>query len=65
MNPWLLLTLLTAVAVASNACLHWHDRRQRARRAAARQPPDGPGSGILLADDDRRPARDRRQPSRN
>lgn len=49
MNPWLLLTLLTTVAVASNAFLHWHDRRQRARRAAARQPPDGPGSGILVS----------------
>jgi hypothetical protein len=64
-NPWLLLALLTAVAVVANACLHWHDRRQRARRAAARQPPDGPGSGILLVGDDRRPARDRRQPSRS
>ena len=47
MNPWLLLALLAAVAVVANACLGWHDRRQRARRAAARQPPDGPGSGIL------------------
>jgi hypothetical protein len=65
MNPWLLLALLAAVAVVANACLGWHDRRQRARRAAARQPPDGPGSGILLVGGGRRPARDRRQPSRS
>jgi hypothetical protein len=35
-SPWLLLAAAYLAALTAWPCLAWHDRRQRARRAAAR-----------------------------